>query len=80
MTDYRAHLPLTLRQVFYRLVGAHGYAKTETAYSNLGDTLNWARRARMIEMDAIRDDGLIRRDPLAWKDPGRLQAAGAWAG
>ena len=26
------YLPLTVRQVFYRLVGAHGYDKTERAY------------------------------------------------
>jgi hypothetical protein len=29
--EYRAQLPLTNRQIFYRLVGAHGYDKTEKA-------------------------------------------------
>ena len=38
-------LALTIRQVFYRLVGAHGYEKTERAYNNLGEALNRARRA-----------------------------------
>jgi hypothetical protein len=29
LAEYVDHLPLTLRQIFYRLVGAHGYEKTE---------------------------------------------------
>jgi hypothetical protein len=37
--EYRDHLPLTLRQIFYRLVGAHGYEKTERAYERLGEHL-----------------------------------------
>lgn len=57
LTEYRDHLPLTLRQVFYRLVGAHGYDKTERAYKRLGEYLNRARRARLIPFHAIRDDG-----------------------
>ncbi len=32
LAQYQQHLPLTLRQVFYRLVGTVGYAKTEKAY------------------------------------------------
>jgi len=37
--EYQDHLPLTLRQIFYRLVGAHGYEKTEQAYARLGEHL-----------------------------------------
>lgn len=66
LIEYAAHLPLTLRQVFYRLVGIYDYPKTEPAYKNLGEVLNTARRAQVIDMDAIRDDGLIRKDALAW--------------
>lgn len=57
LEEYRNHLPLTLRQVFYRLVGAHGYAKTEKAYDRLCENMNLARRARVIPFSAIRDDG-----------------------
>src|SRR4029077_15912249 len=32
LDEYQAHLPLTIRQVFYRLVGAHGFDKSERAY------------------------------------------------
>lgn len=55
--EYRDHLPLTIRQIFYRLVGAHGYDKTERAYSRLCETLVRARRAQMISFHDIRDDG-----------------------
>jgi hypothetical protein len=29
LAEYVDHLPLTIRQIFYRLVGAHDYKKTE---------------------------------------------------
>src|SRR5262249_20933458 len=60
------HLPLTVRQIFYRLVGAHGYDKTEHAYKRLGEHLNRARRARIIAMDDIRDDGGVIERPIMW--------------
>ncbi|WP_431776305.1 hypothetical protein [Streptomyces cucumeris] len=56
LDEYRAHLPMTARQVFYRLVGNYRFPKDEKAYDRLQETLNRARRARMIPMDAIRDD------------------------
>jgi hypothetical protein len=31
LSEYEHHLPLTIRQIFYRLVGAHNYEKTERA-------------------------------------------------
>lgn len=54
--DYRAYLPLTVRQLFYRLVGAFGYPKTEESYAQLCEKLNRARRAGLLSWDAIRDD------------------------
>ncbi len=65
LREYREHLPLTARQIFYRLVGAYGYEKTERAYSNLCEKLVRARRAQMIPFAAIRDDGTIQH-PGAW--------------
>ncbi|MEE8208191.1 MAG: hypothetical protein V3T88_04440 [Nitrosomonadaceae bacterium] len=71
--------PLTIRQIFYMLVSDHsivrydkagmslrGYDKTERAYKRLCEALNIARRARMIDMDDIRDDGLSRRCNAGW--------------
>jgi hypothetical protein len=54
---YHAELPLTARQIFYRLVGAYGYPKTEAAYERLTNYLVRARRARLIDFEDIRDDG-----------------------
>jgi hypothetical protein len=57
LDEYEDYLPLTIRQIFYRLVGVHSYEKTERAYDRLCEHLNRARRARLILMAAIRDDG-----------------------
>jgi hypothetical protein len=57
LSEYRTQLPLTARQIFYRLVGAYGYPKDERAYERLTNILVRARRARMIPFESIRDDG-----------------------
>lgn len=44
LDEYSSYLPMTGRQIFYRMVGAHGYPKTERDYKNLLDKLNRARR------------------------------------
>jgi hypothetical protein len=72
LIEYAEYLPLTLRQVFYRLVGAYDYGKTEQAYARLGEHLNRARRAGLIPFDAIRDDGITFAEPLAWADAAEL--------
>ncbi|MFC4671694.1 hypothetical protein ACFO5X_24295 [Seohaeicola nanhaiensis] len=59
MNEYREYWPLTVRQVFYRLVGAFGFDKTEADYGRLCHHLANARRARRIPFRAIRDDGII---------------------
>jgi hypothetical protein len=58
LNEYRDHWPLTVRQIFYRLVGKYQYPKTENFYKNLGDHLSNARRGRWIPFEAIRDDGV----------------------
>lgn len=57
LDEYAKYGPMTVRQVFYRLVGNYGFEKTEPAYKRLCDYLIRARRARMIRFNAIRDDG-----------------------
>lgn len=57
LDEYEDYLPMTIRQVFYRLVGAYGYEKTEEAYWRLCEILVRARRAERIPFDAIRADG-----------------------
>ena len=58
LDEYEAYQPLTIRQIFYRLVGQYEYPKKESAYKGLCEKLSRARRARMIPFDAIRDDGV----------------------
>jgi hypothetical protein len=59
LTAYEDYLPLTCRQIFYVLVGNYGYPKDPRAADRLGEHLVRARRARMIDFDAIRDDGVV---------------------
>jgi hypothetical protein len=66
--EYVNLLPLTARQIFYRLVGAYGYEKTEQASERLGETLNRARRACLVDMDAIRDNGFTSAPPVFFDD------------
>ena len=61
LAEYAEHLPMTCRQVFYRLVGAHGFPKAETDYKRLLEALTRARRAGRLPFDAIRDDGATVR-------------------
>lgn len=61
-------LPLTLRQIFYMMVSGDGYEKTEKSYKRLCETMNKARRAKLIDMKSIRDDGLIEQKPTGWRD------------
>jgi hypothetical protein len=72
LAEYAAYLPLTIRQIFYRLVGVHEYPKTERAYKNLCEMLNRARRAERIDFSAIRDDGITKRTPHHWKNATEL--------
>lgn len=63
LDQYRQHWPLTIRQIFYRLVGTCGFEKTEKGYSRLCEYIARARRATMIPFDAIRDDGTTKVEP-----------------
>lgn len=63
LDEYRDLLPLTLRQVFYRLVVQGAIDKTENDYSRLCEIANKARRAQLINMGDIRDDGFSRSEP-----------------
>lgn len=60
LDQYRDYWPLSVRQIFYRLVADHGYEKTEAAYGKLTGILSRARRAGYLDWDAIRDGGLGR--------------------
>jgi hypothetical protein len=69
LTLFRAYLPVTIRQVFYRLVSTVGYPKDEKSYSRLCDILNRARRAGLIDWDDFRDDGFQRSRMSSFDSP-----------
>src|SRR5688572_4606243 len=68
LAEYHTHLPLTIRQIFYRLVAMHGFEKTERGYKQLCEILNRARRAQLVPFEHIRDDGFHRSERLGWPD------------
>lgn len=70
LAAFRSFLPLTIRQIFYRLVATTGFPKTERGYKRLGEILNRARRAGLVSWDAIRDDGFHKPGSLGWDDVG----------
>jgi hypothetical protein len=78
--EYRDYLPLTCRQVFYRLVGRDLIDKTEKVYGNLTEILNRARRAQRISMDVIRDDGFTggMATRIGYTGPGEFAREMAW--
>ena len=80
LATYSNLLPLTGRQIFYRLVATTGYSKTALAYKRLLNLLNRARRAHIIDMAAIRDDGAMAAgDGRFRSDRDFLTACERWA-
>lgn len=75
LAAFRLFLPLTIRQIFYRLVATTGFPKTERGYKRLGEVLNRARRAGLVSWDAIRDDGFHKPGNLGWDDVGDFLGA-----
>jgi len=78
LDEYVDHLPLTIRQIFCRLVGAYEYEKSDRAYQRLIEHLNRARRSRNrahnIPMDVIRDDTGIVSEPDHWENAEQFMA------
>jgi hypothetical protein len=67
---YRDHLPLSVRQVFYVLLGEGIVDKTEQDYKRLCEYLAMARRAGRIAWTVIRDDTQIAVSaPTAYTGP-----------
>ena len=50
LDEYAEHLPLTNRQIFYRLVGAHGYPKTR---ASLQQPLRDAAKGSPLAHDSV---------------------------
>ena len=68
--EYREHLPLTVRQIFYRLIGATVKKKRTLFQTQLYETLNRARRAKLILMSDITDGGTTSMGGGGWSGRG----------
>jgi hypothetical protein len=74
LTEYQRQLPLSLRQIYYRLVAAYDYPKTKNFYDKLSALLTKARRARWestqgeLWFDCIRDDTFNQQIPFCYVD------------
>ena len=66
LNTYAAELPLTARQVFYRLVATVGYEKSEKGYTRLQEHLANFRRAGIVDFSAVRDDGTVIERPFEY--------------
>ena len=66
LDEYAAYLPMTQRQIFYRLVARFLYPKTEAFANRLSNVLTDARRGKMIAFDDIRDDSGTWLEPPIW--------------
>jgi hypothetical protein len=53
LAEYVDHLPLTVRQIFYRLIGAYAYPKTDFFSGQVLGAVHRARRAGIVPFDAI---------------------------
>ncbi|HEX5194657.1 MAG TPA: hypothetical protein VFW09_17810 [Solirubrobacteraceae bacterium] len=80
LEEYSEHLPLTCRQIYYRMVAEWGYEKGEMFERSLYGMLKKARRAGEIPFHHIRDDGISGGTPVWYTSiDSALDNWGAWA-
>lgn len=71
--EYRAQgFDLTLRQVYYQFVSRDFIANNEREYKNLGDIINTARLAGLIDWNAIVDRTRNLKDLSHWESPSSI--------
>ena len=67
LAEFKDDLPVTIRQIYYRLVAAYGLEKSESNWDGLKDALVRARRARLIPFEVIADT-VAECKPHVWAD------------
>lgn len=68
---------LTLRQLYYQLVSRDVIENSQKSYKRLGDLVNDARLAGLIDWEAIEDRGRNLRSNTTWNDPAEIIKAAA---
>lgn len=80
IVDYgRQGYSLTLRQVYYQMVARAIIPNNERSYKNLGNLINDARLAGLIDWTAIEDRTRNLRSNSHWKTPGNIISASAYS-
>lgn len=78
IADYRAQgYSLTLRQVYYQMVSRDYIPNNDKEYKKLGELINNARLAGLIDWNAIEDRTRNLRSLSHWTDPGSLMRGAA---
>jgi hypothetical protein len=78
--EYRQQgFDLTLRQLYYQFVSRGLLANTQKNYKALGATISKARRAGLVDWEAIVDRTRFLRGPQAWDSPSQFVAADSWS-
>jgi hypothetical protein len=71
IADYQKQgYKLTLRQLYYQFVSKNWLVNKQSEYKRLGEILNDARLAGLVDWDAIEDRGRSLMPTPMWGDPG----------
>jgi len=70
---------LSLRQLYYQMVARGFIENSDRSYKRLGDLVNNARLAGLIDWDMIKDRDRETVTPPTWEDPADIVAAAARA-
>jgi hypothetical protein len=68
LTELEKYKPLTLRQVFYQLVGKGYIPNTKGQYTMLSGLIKWARIQNKIPWDDIEDRSRVFNDSRGWAE------------
>jgi hypothetical protein len=80
LDEFRAYWPLSVRAVYYRLLGSGRYAKGPGLADSVSEHVGNARRAGVIPWDAISDSSAERLGTRSWSNWREwLDDARAWA-
>lgn len=76
IADYRTQgFTLTLRQLYYQLVARDVIANNVAQYNKLGNVVSRARRAGMLDWNAIEDRTRFIRERTHWNSPSHIVQA-----
>lgn len=80
ISEYKAHgYSLTLRQIYYQLVARAIIENNERSYKNIGNLINDARLAGLIDWNAIEDRTRNLRRNSHWDSPGNIINSAAYS-